>query len=74
MNESHSTVGVPTRHHQHHANRLDETRNRGATRRSRVQARKSVPFATGVVERASADVCQDVDEVGTEPFSDADSD
>ena len=81
MSENHSTVGLPIRHNKHHANRLHETRNQGVMRRNRVQARKSVSFATGVVERAilpglcpSADDCQDVDEVGTEPSSDADSD
>ena len=79
--ENPSTVGLPSRHHQHHASRLHETRNRGAMRRNRVQARKSVSFAASVVERGhparlcpSADDCQDVDEVGTEPSFDADSD
>ena len=31
--ENPSTVGLPIRHHQHHANRPHETRNRGAMRR-----------------------------------------
>ena len=39
------------RHHQHHANRLHETRNLGVMRRNSVQVRRSVSFATGVVER-----------------------
>ena len=45
-------LGLPTCHHQHHANRPHETRNRGAMRRNRSRARKSVSFATSVVERA----------------------
>ena len=45
-----STVGLPTRQHQHHANRLHERRNLGAMRR--VRRRRSVSFATDVVERA----------------------
>ena len=79
MHEDPSTVGLPTRHHQHHANRLHET-NRRVTRRSRVQARKSVSFAAGVSARAiqpesahQADDCQHVDEVGTGASRDADS-
>ena len=47
-------------------------------RRNRVRVRRSVSSATGVVESVilpgSRNDCQDVDEVGTEPFSDADSD
>ena len=39
-------------HHQHHASRLHETRNRGMMKRNRVQARKSVSFAASAVERA----------------------
>ena len=35
-----------------HVNRLQETRNPGVMRRNRVQGRKSVSFATSVVERA----------------------
>ena len=81
MSENPSTVGLPFRHHQYHANRLHETRNRGVMRRNRVQARKSVSFATGVEREIlpgfahqQIDDCQDVDEVGTEPSSDADND
>ena len=44
-----TTVGLPTRHHQHHASRHHETRIRGVSRRNE---RKSVSFAAGVVERA----------------------
>ena len=40
----------PTRHHQHHASRLHETRNRGVMRRNRAQVIKSDSFATGAVE------------------------
>ena len=79
--ENPSTVGLPTRHHQRHANRLHETRNPGVMRRNRVRVRRSVSSAPGVVERVilpdicpSAEDCQDVDEVGTEPSSDAHSD
>ena len=79
--ESPSTVGLPTRHHQRHANRLHETRNPGVMRRNKVRVRRSVSSATGVVERVilpgsahQGDDCQDVDEVGTQPSSDADSD
>ena len=50
--ENPSTVGLPTRHHLHHANRLHVTRNLGAMRRNRVRGRRSVSFASGVVERA----------------------
>ena len=53
----------------------------GVVRRNRVRGRRSVSSATGVVERGlparlcpSAGDCQHVDEVGTEPSSDADSD
>ena len=49
--ENPSTVGLPTRHHQRHANRLHETRNPGVMRRNRVRVRRSVSSATGVVER-----------------------
>ena len=35
-----------------HVNRLQETRNPGVMRRNRMQGRKSVSFATSVVERA----------------------
>ena len=52
MSENLSTVGLPTRHHQHHASRPQETRHRGVMRRSRVQETKTVSFATGVVGRA----------------------
>ena len=46
------TVGLPTRHHLHHANRLHVTRNLGVMRRNRVRGRRSVSFATNVMERA----------------------
>ena len=76
--ENPSTVELPTRHHQRHANRLHETRNLGVMRRNRVRVRRSVSSATSVVERAklcpSGDDCQDVVEVGTEPYSGADTD
>ena len=49
--ENPSTVGLPTRDHQRHANRLHETRNLGVMRRNRVRVRRSVSSATGVVER-----------------------
>ena len=49
--ENPSTVGLPTGHHQRHANRLQETRNPGVMRRNRVRGRRSVSSATGVVER-----------------------
>ena len=75
--ENRSTVGLPTRHHQRHANRLDETRNRGVMRRNGVRARKNVSFATRCGGKGhparlcpSGSGCQDVDEVGTEPSSD----
>ena len=68
MSEDPSNVRLPTRHHQRHANRLHETRNPGVMRRNRVRGRRNVSSATGVLE------CQDVDEVGTKPSSDADSD
>ena len=79
MSENPSTVGLPIRHRQRHANRLHETRNPGVTRRNRVQGRRSVSFATrcggkGPRPCPSGDDCQDVDEVGTEPSSVADSD
>ena len=38
--ENLSIVGLPTRHHQHHANRLHETRNAGVMRRNRVRGGK----------------------------------
>ena len=47
-----STVGLPIRHHEHHASRLHETRNRGVMRRNRAQVSKNVSFATSVVDRA----------------------
>ena len=50
--ENPSTVGLPIRHHQHHASQLHETRNQGVMRRNRAQVRKSVSFAASVVERA----------------------
>ena len=72
---------LPTRHHQRHASRLLETRNPRVMRRNRVRVRRSVSCAKGAVEKGhparlcpSGDDCQDVDEVGTEPSSDADSD
>ena len=81
MSEDPSIVGLPTRHHQHHANRPHETSNQGAMRRNRLRARKCVSFAASVVGKGhparlcpSADDCQDVDEVATEPSSDTDSD
>ena len=49
--ENPSTVGLPTRHHQRHANRLHETRKPGVMRRNRVRERGSVSSVTGVVER-----------------------
>ena len=52
MNENPSTARLPTRDHQHHANRIHETKNRRVMR-SRVQARKRISFATGVVGRAT---------------------
>ena len=70
--EKPSTVGLPTRHHQSHANRLHETRNLGVMRRNRVWVRRSVSYPARLCP--SGDDCQDVDEVGTEPSSDADSD
>ena len=47
----------------------------GVMRRNRVRVSRSVSSATGVVERVvlPGHDCQDVDEVGTEPSSDADS-
>ena len=50
--ENPSIVGLPTRHHQRHVNRLQETRNPGVMRRNRVRGRRSVSSATSVVERA----------------------
>ena len=63
--ENSSTVGLPIRHHQHHANRLHETRNAGKKNRL-------ICYRCGGKGRparlcTSADDCQDVDEVGTEP-------
>ena len=79
--ENPSTIGLPIRHHQHHANRLHETRNREAMRRNRVRVMKKRLICyrcggKGHLARLcpSGDDCQDVDEVGTEPSSDADSD
>ena len=46
--ENQTTVGLPIRHHQHHASQLHETRNRGVMRRNRAQVRKSVSFATSL--------------------------
>ena len=66
-----SIIGLPTRHHQRHANRLQETRKIAVMRRNRVRGRgKGYPARLS----PSADDCQDVDEVETEPSSDADSD
>ena len=48
-----SIVGLPTRHHQRHVNRLQETRNPGVMRRNRVRGRRSVSSAASVVERLS---------------------
>ena len=50
--ENPSTVGLPTRHHQRHANRLHVTRNLGTMRRNRERGRRSVSSATDVVEKA----------------------
>ena len=62
------TSDCQTRRHQHHASRLQETRNRGVMRQ------KSGGKGRPARLCPSADDCQDVDEVGTEPSSDADSD
>ena len=51
--ENPSTVGLPTRHHQRHDNRLFETRNPGVMRRNTVRVRRSVSSAAGVVERVT---------------------
>ena len=79
--ESDSTVRLPTRHHQHHANRFHQTRNRGETRTKQNAGKKKslICYRCGGKGHParlspSGDDCQDVDEVGTEPFSDADSD
>ena len=79
--ENPSTVGLPTRHHQRHANRLQETRNLGVMRRNRVRGKKKLLICCrcggkGHLYRLcpSTDDCQDADKVGTEPSSDADSD
>ena len=76
-----STVGLPIRHHQHHASRLHETRNRGGSDETKQSAGKSVSFAAKCGGKGhparlcpSADDCQDVDEIGTQPSSGADSD
>ena len=73
MSENPSTVGLPTRHHQHHANRPHETRNRGVKKKLLINYKCG---GKGHPARLcpTADDCQDVDEVGTEPSSDADSD
>ena len=82
MSENPSTVGLPIRHHQHHANRLHETRNPGMMRRTKQSAGKKKCLicctcgGKGHPARLcpSGDDCQHVDEVGTEPSSYADSD
>ena len=53
MNENPSTVGLPIRHHQHHGNRLHETRSRRVMGRKSRGQEKASPFAAGVVERAT---------------------
>ena len=52
MNENPSTVGLPIRHHQRHANRLHETRNRRVMRKQSAGKKKRLTCATGVVEEA----------------------
>ena len=81
MNEDPSNVRLPTRHHQHHANRLHETKKSGSDETKQSASKKKRLFCyrcggKGHPARLcpSADDCQDVDEVGTEPSSDADSD
>ena len=66
--EDPSVVGLPTRHHQRHVSRLQETRNPGVVRRNRVRGRRSVSSATSVVERAI------LPGSAHQPSSDADSD
>ena len=79
--ENPSTVGLPTRHHQRHANRLHETRNLGSdeTKQGAVKKKRLICYKCGGRGHParlcpSGDDCQDVDEVGTGPFIDADSD
>ena len=81
MNENPFSARLPTRHHQHHANRLHKRRNRGVMRRRRVRARKKRLICNRCGGKGhparfcpSPDDRQDVDEVGAEPSSDADSD
>ena len=72
--ENASTVGLPTRHHQHHANRLHE-RDEAECGEEEASHLLQVWWKGHSVRLCpSADDCQDVDEVGTEPSSDADSD
>ena len=78
--ENPSIVGLPTCHHQRHANRPHETRKpwSGETNQSAGEKKRLVccRCAKGHPARLcpSGDDCQDVDEVGTEPSSDADRD
>ena len=66
MCENPSPVGLPIRHHQHRANRLHETRNRGVTRRKSTGKKKRLLCyrcgGKGHPARLcpSADDCQDV--------------
>ena len=69
--ENPSIARLPLRHRQHHVNRLQRTRNRGVMRRNRVQAGKKRLICYVVESAIPPDY---VNEVGTEPSSDADSD
>ena len=75
MSENPSTVGLPTRHHQHHANRLHETKlgcdetKQSAEKKKRLICHKCGGKGHPARLCPSADDCQDVDEVGTEPSS-----
>ena len=75
--ENPSTVGLPTRHHQHHANRLhdgsDET-IQSAGKKKRLIWYRCGGMGHPALLCPSRDDCQDVEEVGTEPSSDVDSD
>ena len=78
VNENPSIARLPTRHHQHHANRLHETRNDETKQRAGKKKRLICYRCGGKGPLArlcpSPDDCRDVDEVGTEPSSNADSD
>ena len=79
--EKTSTVGLPTRHHQRHPQSTPRDKKPGSDETKQSAGKKKRLICSRCGRKGhparlcpSGDDCQDVDEVGTEPSSDADSD